>query len=101
MEEDEYFMALDLLYNIHLQETFGINIAIYFYLYGFSAGSCILSTLSFGFGLKQFKPLGKIGVVLATILLIAAPIFLLIHVGRPLKPWHLFAYVNLTSPISL
>ena len=93
-------MNVDVLYSIHFQETFGMYIAIYFYLTGLSAGSFIMSTLAYGFGLQQYKPLGKIGVVLATILLIAAPVFLLLHVGRPLKPWHLFAYINLTSPIS-
>jgi len=93
-------MDVDLLYNIHLQESFGIYIAIYFYLTGLSAGSFIMSTLAYGFGLQQFKPLGKLGVVIATILLVAAPMFLLLHVGRPLKPWHLFAYINFTSPIS-
>jgi len=59
-----------------------------------------MSTLSYGFGLIQFKPLGKIGVILATALLAIAPLALLIHVGQPLKTWHLFAYINLTSPIS-
>ena len=93
-------MDVELLYNIHLQETFGIYIAIYFYLTGLSAGSFIMSTLSYGFGLNQFKPLGKIGIVLATALLAIAPLALLIHVGQPLKTWHLFAYINLTSPIS-
>ena len=93
-------MDVELLYNIHLQETFGIYIAIYFYLTGLSAGSFIMSTLSYGFGLIQFKPLGKIGVILATVLLVMAPVALLVHVGQPLKTWHLFAYINFTSPIS-
>ncbi|MBN2010254.1 polysulfide reductase NrfD [candidate division KSB1 bacterium] len=93
-------MNVELLYNIHLEETFGLYIAIYFYLTGLSAGSFIMSTLSYGFGLKQFKPLGKVGVVLATILLVIAPVALLLHAGQPLKVWHLFAYINPTSPIS-
>jgi len=93
-------MDVELLYNSHLQETFGIYIAIYFYLTGLSAGSFIISTLSYGFGLIKFKPLGKIGVVIATVLLLMAPVALLVHVGRPLKSWHLFTYINLTSPIS-
>jgi tetrathionate reductase subunit C len=93
-------MDVDLLYNIHLEETFGLYIAIYFYLTGLSAGSFIMSTLAYGFGLLQFKPLGKLGVVIATILLVIAPMFLLLHAGRPLRPWHLFAYINFTSPLS-
>jgi tetrathionate reductase subunit C len=79
------------------QEAFGLNIAIYFYLTGLSAGSFILSTLAYGFGMEKYKPLGRIGVVLATSLLIIAPFFLLIHLG---VPWHLFVYLNMESPIT-
>lgn len=65
-----------------------------------SAGSFILSTLAYGFGMNQYKPLGKVGVVLATILLIMAPLFLLIHIGMPHRAWHLFVYLNMASPIT-
>ncbi|RMG88358.1 MAG: hypothetical protein D6708_11625 [Candidatus Dadabacteria bacterium] len=97
-------MDLNLLYTIphHVEprEAFGLAIAIYFYLTGLSAGSFIISTLAYGFGMEKYKPLGKVGVVLATLLLIAAPMFLLLHAGRPLRAWHLFVYLNGTSPIS-
>ena len=92
--------SVKLLYSVHHEETFGILIAIYFYLTGLSAGSFILSTLAYGFGMLKFKPLGKIGIVLATILLIIAPLNLLIHVGLPFRSWHLFTYLNLQSPIT-
>lgn len=93
-------MDTQVLYNIVHQDAFGLNISIYFYLTGLSAGSFILSTLSYGFGLKQYKPLGKVGVVMATIVLIIAPFFLLIHIGMPSRAWHLFVYLNLASPIT-
>ncbi len=93
-------MDTQVLYNIVHQESFGLNIAIYFYLTGLSAGSFILSTLAYGFGLNQYKPLGKVGVVLATVLLIMAPLFLLIHIGMPQRSWHLFVYLNFESPIT-
>jgi formate-dependent nitrite reductase membrane component NrfD len=93
-------MEAQVLYNITHQETFGLLIAIYFYLTGLSAGSFILSTLSYGFGMEQYKPLGKVGVVLATILLIFAPLFLLFHIGAPYRAWHLFVYLNWSSPIT-
>ena len=93
-------MDTQVLYNIIHQDAFGLNIAIYFYLTGLSAGSFILSTLAYGFGLKQYKPLGKIGVVVATIVLIIAPFFLLIHIGMPSRAWHLFVYLNMASPIT-
>ena len=73
---------------------------MYIYLTGVSAGSFILSTLAYGFGLSQYKPLGKVGVVAATIVLIIAPLFLLFHVGMPYRAWHLFIYLNLASPIT-
>jgi tetrathionate reductase subunit C len=92
--------SAQLLYDIHNGETFGTLIAIYFYLTGLSAGSFIVSTLSYGFGFERFKPLGKIGVVIATLLLMAAPMFLLAHSGQKLRVWHLFLYLNFTSPIT-
>ena len=46
---------------------------LYFYLTGLSAGSFIISTMAYGFGMIRFKPLGKIGVVMATLLLIDCP----------------------------
>jgi tetrathionate reductase subunit C len=88
------------LYNIMHQEAFGLNIAIYFYLTGLSAGSFILSTLAYGFGMEKYKPLGRVGVVLATALLILAPFFLLFHLGAPYRAWHLFVYLNMESPIT-
>lgn len=91
---------MSLLYTVPHGEAFGLSIAIYFYLTGLSAGSFIISTLAYGFGFEKFKPLGKVGVVIATILLIAAPMFLLAHSGRPLRAWHLFVYISGTSPIS-
>ena len=93
-------METQVLYNITHQEAFGLFIAIYFYLTGLSAGSFILSTLSYGFGMDQYKPLGKVGIVLATVLLIIAPLFLLFHIGAPYRAWHLFVYLNWSSPIT-
>jgi tetrathionate reductase subunit C len=88
------------LYNVFPQETFGALIAVYFYLTGLSAGSFVLSTMAFVFGMEKFKPIGKIGVILATLFLVMAPLALLVHVGQPFKSWHLFAYLNITSPIT-
>ena len=93
-------MDLIVLYNVFPQETFGALIAIYFYLTGLSAGSFVLSTLAYVFGIEKFKPIGKIGVILAALFLLMAPLALLVHVGQPFKSWHLFFYLNPTSPIT-
>src|SRR5512139_1168770 len=58
-------MDTSVLYNVLPQEAFGTLIAVYFYLTGLSAGSFVLSTLAFVFGMEKYKPIGKIGVVLA------------------------------------
>lgn len=93
-------MNTQVLYNIFHQEAFGLNIALYIYLTGLSAGSFILSTLAYCFGMNQYKSIGKVGIVLATSLLIIAPLFLLIHIGMPIRSWHLFVYLNMSSPIT-
>lgn len=88
------------LYNVPYEMPLGIPIAIYFYMTGLSAGSFIISTLAYGFGMVKFKPLGKVGVSLAIILLMLAPINLMIDLEQPFRFWELFYYINLTSPIS-
>ena len=91
---------IDILYNVEHHEAAGVLIAVYFYLTGISAGSFILSTLAYVFGQTKYRPIGKIAVVLATVVLIIAPMALLIHVGRPFRAWRLFYNINFTSPIS-
>jgi len=91
---------IDILYNVEHKEAAGVLITLYFYLTGISAGSFIVSTLAYVFGQTKFKPIGKIAVILATVVLIIAPMALLIHVGRPFRAWRLFYNINFTSPIS-
>ena len=93
-------MNVNVLYNIEHEMPLGILIALYFYLTGLSAGSFIISTLAYGFGMIKFKPLGKIGVVLATGLLVVAPMILLFDLEQPLRFWHLILYLRITSPIT-
>jgi len=91
---------VQVLYNVYHEPPLGVWIAVYFYLTGLSAGSFILSTLSYGFGLKKYKPISFIGVVLATVLLVLAPLNLIIDLGRPERFWHLFPYLNVKSPVT-
>jgi len=93
-------MDVNIIYNIEHEMPLGILIALYFYLTGLSAGSFIISTFAYGFGMIRFKPLGKIGVVLATLLLVIAPLILLVDLEQPLRFWHLILYLRITSPIT-
>ena len=93
-------MDVNIIYNVEHEMPLGIPIATYFYLTGLSAGSFIISTLAYGFGMLKFKPIGKIGVVMAILLLIIAPMILLIDLEQPLRFWHLILYLRITSPIT-
>jgi Ni/Fe-hydrogenase subunit HybB-like protein len=93
-------MDVNIIYNVEHEMPLGVPIATYFYLTGLSAGSFIISTMAYGFEMIKFKPLGKIGVVMATCLLIIAPMILLIDLEQPLRFWHLIIYLRITSPIT-
>jgi tetrathionate reductase subunit C len=92
--------GVQIVYNVFHEPPLGVPIGIYFYMTGLSAGSFILSTMAYGFGMQKYKPLGKVGVVLATLLLVLAPINLIIDLGQPLRFWHLLLYLQPTSPIT-
>jgi tetrathionate reductase subunit C len=89
-----------LLHNVPHETSFGALIALYIFFTGLSAGSFFLSTLSYGFGRIQYRALSRPAIVTAFLMLVVAPVFLLLHVGQPLRSWHLFFFVNLRSPIT-
>lgn len=90
-----------LLYDVHHQTTFAWLIAIYFYFTGLSAGSFVVSTMSYGFGMKLYKPISRIAVITATVCLFIAPVALLMQVGWPIRSiWNHFTYLNFSSPMT-
>lgn len=91
---------LIITYNIPQEMPLGIMITIYFYMTGLSAGSFIMSTLAYGLGMKKFKPVGKVGIILAISLLCLAPVTLISDLTQPLRFWFLFPHLNATSPIT-
>lgn len=93
-------MDINVIYNVEHEMPLGVPIATYFYLTGLSAGSFIISTMAYGFGMTKFKPIGKIGVIMAICLLMIAPVILLVDLEQPLRFWHLILYLRITSPIT-
>ena len=81
------------------QVAWGIWEAVYIFFTGLSAGSFFLSALGV-FGVKTFKPVSRIAVLLAIILLMMAPVFLFVGLGRPWRFINLYLNFNPTSPIS-
>jgi Ni/Fe-hydrogenase subunit HybB-like protein len=93
--------AARLLYDVSHQTTFAWLISIYFYFTGLSAGSFVVSTMSYGFGIAKYKPISRIAVITATGCLGIAPIALLMQVGWPIRSiWNHFTYLNFSSPMT-
>jgi len=94
------FINLNYLYNVEHEIPLGYLISVYFFYTGLSAGSFLLSSLSSVLGLKKYKPISKIGTIMALALLVIAPLHLIVDLEQPFRFWHLFVYLNPTSPIS-
>lgn len=67
----------------------GFPIALYFWLVGASAGSFVISTLGWVFGVKKYKPTAFFASNFATVLLLIVPILLIIDLGKPYRFFHL------------
>ncbi|MDO8586523.1 MAG: NrfD/PsrC family molybdoenzyme membrane anchor subunit [Armatimonadota bacterium] len=93
-------MDFQTIYNVPHDMPLGVPIAVYFYLTGLSAGSFVVSVISIISGRSDYKPIGRIGAVVAPLTLLIAPVNLLIDLEQPLRFWHLFVYWNPQSPIT-
>jgi molybdopterin-containing oxidoreductase family membrane subunit len=79
----------------------GMPITITIYLIGLSAGSLILSSLTYVFGKEQYRPISRVAVFLAIILIFGAMIGIALDLGRPEKTWRLFMFFVLNNMRSM
>jgi formate-dependent nitrite reductase membrane component NrfD len=91
---------IQVLYNTHHEIPLGVLLAIYFYLTGLSAGSFVVSVIAVIGGKAEYKPIGRIGAVVAPIALLIAPLCLMLDLEQPFRFWHLYFYLNPQSPIT-
>ena len=61
----------------------GLWLSLYIYFIGLSAGSFLLSTLVYVFGVKRYEPVGRMALFQALGCLILGLLFILIDLGRP------------------
>ena len=61
----------------------GLWLSLYIYFIGLSAGSFLLSTLVYVFGVKRYEPVGRIALFQALGCLVLGLLFILIDLGRP------------------
>src|SRR4030067_3187539 len=79
----------------------GMPITITIYFIGLSAGSLILSSLTYVFGKEEYRPIARLAVFLAIILIFGAMIGIALDSGRPEKFWRLFMFFYLNNMSSM
>lgn len=83
--------------NLSSLTPWGAWIAFYIFFVGLSAGSFLLSSLIFVFGMKQFERLGKMALFTAIISMFVALTFVLLDLGKPFRAFNALAFWNVTS----
>ncbi len=79
----------------------GMPIVLTIYLIGLSAGSLILSSLTYVFGREEYRPIARMAVFLAIVLIFGAMLSIAIDLGRPEKFWRLFMFFYLNNMKSM
>ena len=79
----------------------GMPIVLTIYLIGLSAGSLILSSLTYVFGREEYRPIARMAVFLAIVLIFGAMLSIAIDLGRPEKFWRLFMFFYMNNMTSM
>lgn len=79
----------------------GLPIVLAIYLIGLSAGSLILSSLTYVFGREEYRPIARMAVLLAIVLILGAMISIAVDLGRPEKFWRLFMFFYMNNMTSM
>ncbi|MFH0942488.1 MAG: NrfD/PsrC family molybdoenzyme membrane anchor subunit [Chloroflexota bacterium] len=79
----------------------GMPIVLAIFLVGLSAGSPILSSLTYVFGREEYRPIARMAVFLAIVLIFGAMLSIAIDLGRPEKFWRLFMFFYLNNMLSM
>ncbi|RMD86011.1 MAG: molybdopterin oxidoreductase [Candidatus Dadabacteria bacterium] len=75
----------------------GLWVALYIFFLGLSAGSFLLSTLVYVFGVKRLEAVGPMALVQALGCLILGGILILLDLGHPFRVYKVLAGFNVTS----
>jgi len=78
----------------------GLWVAQYIFFIGLSAGSFLLSSLVYVFGVRRFEPIGRLAVFTAIVSLLLALLTIWMDIGHLERFWHVFVYPNFTSPMA-
>lgn len=75
----------------------GLWVAFYIYFIGLSAGSFLISTMIYVFGLKRFEPIGRLALWAAFIALSTGLVFIWLDLGHMERFWTVFVNRSATS----
>ena len=75
----------------------GLWVALYIYFIGLSAGSFLLSTLIYVFGMKRYEPIGRLALLSAFVALAGGLIFVLLDLGHVERFYTVFFNRSQTS----
>jgi len=75
----------------------GLWVAFYIYFIGLSAGSFLISTLIYVFGVKRFEPVGRLAIFVAFIAMLTGLLFILLDLGHMERFWTVFFRRNSRS----
>lgn len=78
----------------------GLWVAGYIYLLGLSAGSFLLSTLVYVFGVKRFEAAGPLALLQALVCLILGGFLIIVDLGHPMRVYQVLFSFNATSVMS-
>ncbi|WP_425387646.1 NrfD/PsrC family molybdoenzyme membrane anchor subunit [Aneurinibacillus terranovensis] len=78
----------------------GAWVAFYIYFIGMSAGSFLLSTLIYGFGMHQYERIGRSALLSAIVCMITAIAFISLDIGRIDHVFNAIIYWNVTSTMA-
>ena len=82
--------------------AWGTPISIYFWLVGASAGSFVISSFGWVFGIKRYKPLALVASIQAIVMLLIVPVLLIWDLGQPWRFFYLMlpAFWHNTAPMA-
>lgn len=89
-------------FNVFHHVAWGTTISVYFWLVGASAGSFVISSFGWVFGIKRYKPLALTASVTAISMLLLVPILLTWDLGKPVRFIYLLipGFWHATGPMS-
>jgi molybdopterin-containing oxidoreductase family membrane subunit len=80
--------------------SWGLYISLFMLFVGLSAGGLIVASSASVFGVSAYKSVSFPAVLLSTVCIITATIFVFVDMGGPQRLWHLLVYPNFTSPLT-